>query len=218
MPVRISALISTGQPYFLILPTYDDLASGDALRAKAGPRTLVLKPRNPKPKSMNSFEQAGSHGVPADQNGRAVYYSTHMDLIYFDFTKTYFKAEKYKNAAPTLEYPIGATVLKAAWRVVAPGEDTSNVFTTTATIDLLKSDVKGGLETTKSPAKPPGFRPWRKGVQAACSISASSASPSSVLPRRGPFCSCVSITFNDSVSVSFCTTRISRAMRSSAVS
>src|ERR1700730_14604808 len=27
---------------------------------------------------------------------------------------------------------------------------------------------------TKSPAKPPGFRPWRKRVQAACSISASS--------------------------------------------
>ncbi len=74
-----------------------------------------------------------------------------------------------------------------------------------------------GLET-KSPAKPPGFRPWRNGVQAACSMSASSASPSSVLPRRGPFCSCVSITFNNSVSVSFCTTRISRAIRSSAVS
>lgn len=138
---------ATGQPYFLILPTYDDLVSGDALRAKAGPRTLVLKPRNPKPKAMNSFEQAGSHGVLVDQNGRAVYYSTHMDLIYFDFTKTYFGAEKYKNAAPTLEYPVGATVLKAAWRVVAPGEDTSNVFTTTATIDLLESDGKGGLVT-----------------------------------------------------------------------
>jgi hypothetical protein len=50
---------ATGLPCFLILPTYDDLASGDALRAKAGPRTLVLKPRNPKPKSMNLFEQAG---------------------------------------------------------------------------------------------------------------------------------------------------------------
>ncbi|MGB6175152.1 MAG: hypothetical protein WBF43_02160 [Methylocella sp.] len=138
---------ATGQPYFLLLPTYDDLASGDALRAKAGPRTLVLKPRNPKPKSMNAFEQAGSHGVLAGQNGRAVYYSTHMDLIYFDFTKTYFGAGKYKNAAPTLEYPIGATVLKAAWRVVAPGENTSNVFTTAATVDLLASDGKGGLVT-----------------------------------------------------------------------
>jgi hypothetical protein len=67
----------------------------------------------------------------------------------------------------------------------------------------------------QTPAKPPGFPPC---FQAACSISASSVSLSSVLPRRGPFCSCVSITFNDSVSVNFCTTRISRAMRSSAVS
>jgi hypothetical protein len=77
-----------GPRSFIGLPTYDDLASGDALRAKAGPRTLVLKPRNPKPKLMNSFEQAGSHGVLVDQTGRAVYYSTNMDLIYFDFTKT----------------------------------------------------------------------------------------------------------------------------------
>ena len=138
---------ATGQPYFLALPTYDDLASGDASRAKIGIRTLVLKPRTLKPKSMNSFEQAGSHGVLADQNARAVYYSTHMEPIYFDFTKSYFGVENYKKAAPTLEYPIGATVLKAAWRVVATGEDTSGVFTTTATIDLLKSDGKGGIET-----------------------------------------------------------------------
>jgi len=138
---------ATGEPYFLALPTYDDLLSGDALRAKVGPRILVLKPRSPKPKTMNSFKQAGSDGVLVDQNGRAVYYSTHMDPVYFDFTKTYFGVENYKKAAPTLEYPIAATVLKAAWRIVAPDEDTSGVFTTTATIDLLKSDGKGGVET-----------------------------------------------------------------------
>ena len=66
---------ATGQPLFLSLPTVDDLKSGNALRAKVGPRTLALKPRVQKPAEMSSIEQAGSNGVLVDQNGRAVYYS-----------------------------------------------------------------------------------------------------------------------------------------------
>jgi hypothetical protein len=136
----------TGQPLFLQLPTYDDLMSGVAARAKVGPRTLALKPRNQKPKSLSSIEQAGSNGVLVDQSGRAVYYATHMDPIYFGFTQKYFGPANYAKAAPTLNYPIGATVFKTAWRVVQPGEDTSKVFTVNATIDLLESDGKGGLK------------------------------------------------------------------------
>ncbi|HKO08981.1 MAG TPA: hypothetical protein VJ487_14815 [Alphaproteobacteria bacterium] len=135
----------TGQPLFLELPTYDDLMSGVAERFKIGPRTLTLKPRNQKPKSLASIEQAGSNGVLVDQSGRAVYYATHMDPIYFAFTQKYFGATNYGKAAPTLTYPIGATVFKTGWRIVQPGEDTSKVFTAKATIDLLESDGKGGL-------------------------------------------------------------------------
>src|SRR5205085_2566710 len=91
---------TTGQPAFLSLPTYDDLLSGNAARAAAGPRTLALKPRRQKPKAMSSIEQAGSGGVLVDQNGRVVYYATHMDLTYFNFTKQYFGAANYANAAP----------------------------------------------------------------------------------------------------------------------
>lgn len=136
----------TGAPLFLLLPTYDDLVSGVAARAKVGPRTLTLKPRNQKPKSLSSIEQAGSNGVLVDQSGRAVYYATHMDPIYFGFTQRYFGPARYRKASPTLPYPIGATVFKSAWRIVQPGEDTSKVFTVKATIDLLESDGKGGLE------------------------------------------------------------------------
>lgn len=136
----------TGQPLFLSLPTFDDLRSGSALRAKAGPRTLALKPRVQKPKEMSSIEQAGSNGVLVDQNGRAVYYSTHMDPIYFAFTQKYFGPDNYKNAAPALPYPIAATVFKASWRIVQPGENTGGTFTTTATIDLLESDGQGGIK------------------------------------------------------------------------
>jgi hypothetical protein len=136
-----------GQPAFLSLPTYDDLKSGDKLRAMIGPRTLVLKPRTAKPRTVSSANQA-SGGVLVDQNGRAVYYSSHMDPIYFGFTQKYFGPAKYKNAAPTLPYPIGATVFKAAWRIVGANETVTDAFTTTATIDLLESDGKGGVQVS----------------------------------------------------------------------
>jgi hypothetical protein len=134
-----------GQPLFLSLPNYDDLKSGDKLRAAIGPRPLVLKPRTAKPRSISSVQQA-SGGVLVDQNGRAVYYSTHMDLIYFGFTQKYFGPTNYKKASPTLTYPIGATVLKAAWRIVPPNEKPTDAFTITATIDLLESDGMGGVK------------------------------------------------------------------------
>jgi hypothetical protein len=137
---------TTGQPAFLSLPTYDDLLSGSALRAAVGPRTLALKPRTQKPKVISSVQQAGSGGVLVDQNGRAVYYATHMDLTYFNFTKMYFGTANYANAAPTLPYPIAATVFKTSWRILASGENPTNVYVTTATIDLLESDGQGGLK------------------------------------------------------------------------
>src|SRR4051812_10242461 len=67
---------ATKLPRLLTLPTFDDLASGDLKRAAVGPRTLMLKPRDQKPKSISEFQQAGSRGVLVDQNGRAVYYAT----------------------------------------------------------------------------------------------------------------------------------------------
>ena len=137
---------TTKLPRFLSLPTKDDLASGEARRAVIGPRTLALKPRTQKPKSIGSFEQAGPGGVLVDQNGRAVYYATHMDLTYFNFAKKYYGPANYAKASPTLPFPIGATVYKTSWRIVASGENPTDVYTTTATIDLLESNGEGGLK------------------------------------------------------------------------
>jgi hypothetical protein len=143
-----------GAPMFLALPTYNDLVPDKppitALQAQAliHPRELMLLPRDNQPQSLGSFQQAGPKGVLVDQNGRSVYYTTHMDPIYFAFTQKYFGPKNYQMASPTLDYPIGATVIKSSWRVVQPDEDTSNVFTTTATIALLESDGKGTLKLT----------------------------------------------------------------------
>lgn len=138
----------TKRPLFLALPTFDDLKSGDALRAKAGPRTLALSPRIQKPKEMSSIEQAGPGGIVVDPSGRALYYSTHMDLKYFAFTQRYFGPTNYAKAAPTLPYPIGATVFKAAWRIVPAGQAVTDAYTTSAEIALLESDGKGGLRAS----------------------------------------------------------------------
>ena len=138
---------NTKQPRFLSLPTYDDLKSGNALRAKVGPRTLALKPRDQKPKSIGAFKQAGG-GVLIDQHGRAVYYASHMDLTFFGFTQKYFGPGNYQKASPTTPYPIGATVFKTSWRILPDGENPTDTYTTTATIELLESDGQGGLKTS----------------------------------------------------------------------
>jgi hypothetical protein len=146
---------NNGAPMFLALPTYNDLVPDkgaastlQAARALVHPRELMLLPRDNQPQSLGSFQQAGPKGVLVDQSGRSVYYTTHMDPIFFAFTQKYFGPNNYQKASPTLDYPIGATVLKSSWRIVQPGEDTSNVYTTTATIALLESDGNGMLKLT----------------------------------------------------------------------
>ena len=57
------------------------------------------------PAEMSSIEQAGSNGVLVDQNGRAVYYSTHMDPIYFAFTQKYMGRTTTKMPRPRSPIP-----------------------------------------------------------------------------------------------------------------
>ena|SRR5256885_6833266 len=86
---------STGQPRFLGLPTPDDLSPKTHMAA--GKRTLVLKPRTLKPTANDALagiDQAGPGGIIADQHGRALYYSTHLDPIYFAFAQQYRSEER----------------------------------------------------------------------------------------------------------------------------
>ena len=138
----------TGRPRFLSLPTPDELVvDGAASAAAAAPaqRTLRLAPRAPKPHSMESINQAFG-GPLIDQNGRAVYYAIHMDPTYFTTTQEYYGPTNYEKASPTTTYPVGATVFKSAWRIVQPNEIAVKAYTTSATIDLLKSNGIGGIE------------------------------------------------------------------------
>jgi hypothetical protein len=112
---------TTGQPLFLGLPTYDDLKPGAT--KQSSPKMLQLQPRTLKPDGLGGeIQQAGSDGIIVDQQGRVVYYSTHMDPIYFTVTQKFFGPKNYAQAPPTLNYPIGATVFKVSWRVLDPNE------------------------------------------------------------------------------------------------
>ena len=47
------------------------------------------------------------------------------------------------TASPLAKFPVGTVEVKSAWRVVLPDEDTSGVYTTSAEIELLKTDPRG---------------------------------------------------------------------------
>lgn len=131
----------SGRPMFLGFQTLDDLSAKRAITA--GERALVLKPRTLKPEALGEITQAGPGGIIVDQNGRAVYYSVHMDPGYFAFAKQYYGVANYAKASPTTVFPIGATVFKAAWRVAGPNDDPAKVFITTAAIAELVNGKEG---------------------------------------------------------------------------
>jgi len=143
-------------PAFLLLPGFSDLKPDGgkltAVQAQAEVRQhpLMLIPRGDQPRTLGSFEQAGSKGVLVAQNGRSVYYTTHMDLGYFTFTQTYFGPNNYQKAEQTTNYPIGANVLKTSWRIVPQGETVTDAYTTTALVPRLYND-NGKLKTSSDP-------------------------------------------------------------------
>lgn len=140
---------STGQPMFLGLPTPADLMP-NAKKVK-GPRKLLLQPRTLKPDGLGGeIQQAGSNGVIVDQAGRVVYYSTHMDPIYFAFAQQYYGPTNYQKASATLNFPLGATVLKTSWRVLDPSETPpNNAFVTPALVAQLQNGPNG-VEATST--------------------------------------------------------------------
>ncbi len=103
---------------------------------------LLLKPRVAQTEASTPFSdirQAGSKGLLVDQNGRAVYYASHVSPIFYQFVRSnrlYIK-DIYVKAPPTLNFPVGSIELKSSWRIVATGEDTSTFFTTDALINPL---------------------------------------------------------------------------------
>jgi hypothetical protein len=161
------------QPLFLSLRTSQDLerlasASEETPTtspSSSPPAELLLAPRFQKPglavrgrqdDELDSINQAGSNGILVDQDSRVVYYSIHVNDDYFDFAKSHMGNKNYRKTSPATTFPVNATVVKAAWRVIDAGSELpAGTFTTKATLQLLEKDPdhKGQLrpsEQTKS--------------------------------------------------------------------
>ncbi len=140
-----------GRLVFQTLIPASDVIDGQrsGTSAEEAEEAAVLRPRSQKQDvghDMGEIRQAGSLGLLVDQNGRSVYYSQYVNDTFFDFvvTENQFNVPANLLAAPAdLNYPIGALTLKAAWKVVADGEDTSGFYTTEAVVQLLTTDATG---------------------------------------------------------------------------
>lgn len=137
-----------GRARFVTLHNADELFGNKAASVK-GPKPLSLKPRDLKPtgapqdRSGDEAAQAGG-GLVVDQNGQIVWYSTHMNDVYFNFVKANSGAN-YAKVPPTRNFPVGAAVFKASWKVVGPGDDPTKFYTEDSVVPMLVPNPCGGI-------------------------------------------------------------------------
>jgi hypothetical protein len=145
--VWATAIGPDGRARFTTFGNVDEL--GKKAVAAKGPKPLGLKPRDLKPRGTRQLgsgdepQQAGG-GIVVDQNGQIIWYSTHMNPAYFQFVQTNGGAG-YAKASATLNFPVGAAVFKASWRVVQDGEDTSKSYTEKTSVPILVNNPCGSI-------------------------------------------------------------------------
>jgi hypothetical protein len=120
-----------GEPRFEHMPA-------DGIETKPGVLDAEIG-RSGKARTLELIDQAGPDGIMVDLQGHPIYYSIYSDSTFGDFIKQndLFTPAKLLAFDPDKSFPVGTLTLKAAWKVVAPGEDVSTFFTRTAQIALL---------------------------------------------------------------------------------
>ncbi|MCW0369383.1 hypothetical protein NB710_000320 [Xanthomonas sacchari] len=121
-----------GQPRFLSM-------SSDGIGGVADGVLDPLIGRSQQARTVELIDQAGPDGVLVDRHGRAVYYSIHSNDVFGQFiASNHLQDPKALRAFdPTAAFPVGSMTLKAAWKVVQPGEDVSTFYTRQAQIAKL---------------------------------------------------------------------------------
>lgn len=121
-----------GQPRFLGM-------SSDGIGGIADGVLDPLIGRAQQARTVELIDQAGPDGVLVDRNGRAVYYSIHSNDVFGQFIASNGLQDPKKLRAfnPDAAFPVGSMTLKAAWKVVQPGEDVSTFYTRQAQIAKL---------------------------------------------------------------------------------
>ncbi len=108
---------------------------------------------------LGGVQQANSEGILVDRNGRAVYTTLVINDTYRDFVldNKLYDAKSLLEFADTTSFPVGALSLKAAWKIVADGEDTTGMYTRDAEIKLLTDD-NGVIGIPENPETQKGVR------------------------------------------------------------
>ena len=126
------------QPAFLKYPKFEEVFGLQNLNDSTDRITLNA-----------GFNQAGEQGaILVDQNHNPIFFSLHINKAFADFVKKEGLNDLHKllsqsedgGIATDLEFPAGAVELKAAWKIVAAGEDASNYFTLPARVPVLKNE------------------------------------------------------------------------------
>lgn len=110
----------------------------------------VLKPSSGH-SPFDETVQAGPDGILVDQNNNVVYYSQYLNSTFVDFLNdnNLTDPQAVQNFDPNTPFPVGSLELKASWRIVEPGEDTRDVFTTIHEIyGLKKQGAKFVIDTS----------------------------------------------------------------------
>ena len=89
--------------------------------------------------TLKGVRQAGSNSILVDGNGRAVYTTMMINNTYRQFCIDHklYTVEGMQGVDPSLDFPNHALSLKASWRIVGEGEDTSRFYTQKATLEKL---------------------------------------------------------------------------------
>ncbi len=131
----------SGRMRFESFPSAAEVVSGQDSDVPGG--ALQLRPRTSKtdraPDSLNEINQAGQGGILVDHQGRAIYYSQHVNQDMFtDIESQGWNLPSVLNSMPaTVEFKTGDVELKAAWKIVSPGEDVSELIIRDGIVDTL---------------------------------------------------------------------------------
>lgn len=140
-----------GKPRFL------SFASPQSLLGMQFRGMLPRMMESPVPQTFDEFLQAGTDGIMVDQNGRSIYYSQYINDTFADFitTNDLIDPAKVRAFDPNTPFPIqgtkGSLELKVSWKIVAPGEDVSDMFTMdTQVAKLVNRNGKIIIDPTQS--------------------------------------------------------------------
>jgi hypothetical protein len=145
----------SGQMRFETFPTAQEVIDGK--ESTSDGNALQLRPRTTKsdraPESFNEINQAGQGGILVDHQGRAIYYSQYVNPEMFqDIESQDWNNPQVLNSMPaTVEFRTGDVELKAAWKIISPGESTAGLILRDATVDKLVN--RGGAIVT-DPSQP----------------------------------------------------------------